>query len=54
LFKTSSLLTLNLFLVPPPPVIKFTQSIYNASEGDNAVVGISVTDGKVIEPVIVR
>jgi hypothetical protein len=42
------------FLVPPPPVIKFTQPVYNASESGNAVVGISVTDGKVTEPVTVR
>ena len=32
----------------------FTQPVYNASESGNAVVEISVTDGKVTEPVTVR
>ncbi len=44
----------NFFLVPPPPVIKFTQPVYKASESGNAVVGVSVTDGKVTEPITVR
>ncbi len=53
-WSTSYRLVLHFLLVPPPPVIKFTQPVYNASENGNAVIGISVTDGKVTEPVTVR
>ena len=44
------------FLLDPlPPVIKFTKPVYSAVEGARvAVVEISVTDGKVTEPVTVR
>lgn len=41
-------------LVPPPPVIEFTEPVYNASEKGDVLVGISVTDGEVTEPVTVR
>ena len=41
-------------LVPPPPVIEFTEPVYNASEKGDVLVGISVTDGEVMEPVTVR
>ncbi|XP_028401134.1 uncharacterized protein LOC114524110 isoform X2 [Dendronephthya gigantea] len=40
--------------VPPPPVISFTQPVYNASESGNAVVGIFVEKEKITEPVTVR
>jgi hypothetical protein len=46
--------TLHFFLVPPPPIIKFTQLIYRAPESGNAVVGIFVASGKVTAPVTVR
>ena len=40
--------------LPPPPVVKFTRRVYNASESDNAVVAVYVTMGQVTEPVTVR
>jgi hypothetical protein len=48
-----SLLVL-LFSFIDPPVINFTQSVYDVNEDRKAVIGISVTQGKVIAPLTVR
>ena len=40
--------------VPPPPVISFTQPVYNASESGNAIIGIFVEEEKITKPVTVR
>lgn len=46
--------SLAFLLDPPPPLIEFTKPVYNASESGDAVVGVLVTDGEVVEPVTVR
>ena len=53
MFRFSDLLTGPLIFIEPP-VINFTQSVYNVNEGRKAVIGISVTQSEVIAPLTVR